>query len=445
MKHCQRLLAATVLLAALPALAQTSVGYEDPDELDALLAYRLPDWGWSDWTGHFRLQGAGEDRRTVSNRHILDLDTRRSWFREGERTSWDLDADARTYWSVDNRSTSDREYDSDRFESSAGVEGTTRRYLGDAPVYVLGNARLEWRYSQFDQTTQRDGEPDDRISKGYARSLSMRAGTGLGVGRVRNVTPLIQAQRVSERLVALGRPALSRRQTVELAQVLVRRGGYANVYDRYQRHFWQAALEPVLDPARPLSPYELEYLEDVLNEQLLDRRQGARVEISGGWQEDRDNRDSFSDDLGNEQNLVAHGWTASLDALWAHNLSLTTQVSLSARLDGARLYTADYQHDEGWATLAAAWQRDVADRHRISVTLETQGYFEEYVDGPLTRRLDTTLDLADRIYVEDSFYLLPYARVTYTGVSSTDWDPVEPGFDWVYGFSAGYTFDSGVF
>jgi Tat protein secretion system quality control protein TatD with DNase activity len=83
-------------------------------------------------------------------------------------------------------------------------------------------------------------------NRSFGRTREYDVGAGIGIGRSRDVTPLIRAQRLSERLEALGRPPLSAHQVQQVAQVLAREEGYRIVFDRPDRSFWRDVLEPML-------------------------------------------------------------------------------------------------------------------------------------------------------------------------------------------------------
>ena len=56
-------LAALLFITASPTVAQQSVGFSDPDNIDPLLEYRLPDWGYSNFYLDFDMQANGSDQK----------------------------------------------------------------------------------------------------------------------------------------------------------------------------------------------------------------------------------------------------------------------------------------------------------------------------------------------------------------------------------------------
>ena len=141
MNRCTCFVAVALVMAAEPAFAQTSVGYADPDDLDALFAYRLPDWGWRSWEGTFYFRGEGSDvnDRTDTN-HDFRMSSRLDWFAESERRFWDLTVESETSLDIRNRSRDGLTRDSDRFGSILAASSTRRQYLGNTQFYALGGA-----------------------------------------------------------------------------------------------------------------------------------------------------------------------------------------------------------------------------------------------------------------------------------------------------------------
>lgn len=446
MPRCQRRLAAVAILTVLPALtalAQTSTGYPEPDDIDALLAYRLPAWSWRTWNGTLDFDGGGatSDGRD-SAAYGLDLASDLRWQHESERWDWGVS------WSslIDGRLTGDHHDDQEsdaedlRTENRLGL--STRRYLGDSPFFAGGGGHVAWKYEE------RRRESDDVSSGTYQRRLDSMAIFGLGVGRVRNVTPLIRAERISARLVALGREPLTDRQVLAVAEAIARSGGYVEVYDRPDRHFWSDVLAPVLDPERPLTPYEVHYLEDVAREELDGRYQGAALTVSAAWQEWYESTDSYHDrpDHGVFQSdrTTPHRWALRCSADWYINPSLDTMYHLDAYAQFVRTHGA-HDIESGRAMLKAAWLRHVADRHRLAVEVRADGAYGEADPDIIRRAIRTSLRVEDRIWVEDAFTLRPYAEVARHAYSVTGPDEAAPTYtSWSYGVELVYVFDSAL-
>jgi len=157
-----------------------------------------------------------------------------------------------------------------------GVGGGLNQYLGEGQFFLglLGNG------GQYYEESIIEVSDADEI-RNFRRNHHFGIGPSVGWGRARDVTPLIRAQRLSERLIALDRPPLTSDQVQQIARVLATEQGYRTVFDRPERSFWRDVLEPMLDQENPLSPYEIFYLRDVLAEDIGPRREG--VELRGSY------------------------------------------------------------------------------------------------------------------------------------------------------------------
>lgn len=431
------LMTAIVLLAAVPALCQTTIGYTDPDDTTALLDYRLPDWGWSEWSGYASLNGDGSDDGTESrNSNRLSLSMAADWFRDGETLAWEFYTGAGLSWSSSSSDGPEFSSDQDRLMTRVGFDGNARRYLGSTSFYALGGGGLEWNYGR----SYTEEDPGGAFYEAHNRWLSMAARTGVGFGRLRNVTPLISAQRISERLVTLGRRALTRAQVQQVAEALARQSGYWQVYERDERRFWHDVLAPVLEPGRPLTLHEVLYLREVERERRNERFEGTRVEVRGQWEEDRHNNDVGDDQRFRSHSYAPHVWTAEVGADWAHNLSLTSQVRVSGSVDRHWVSFGGRTSYESEAAIQASWLYDLTDRNQLFVEFGGTGSHNEWDGAPIRRSFTGRLEISDRYWLEDRLTLEP--RVTVWRYAAEE---EKPQTEWQYEIAFRYIFGAGLY
>ncbi|MEZ4387955.1 MAG: hypothetical protein R3D98_10365 [Candidatus Krumholzibacteriia bacterium] len=262
------LAAAMLVVAAVPAaaVAQASLGHPRPADLQPLLDDRLPTWGWSTWVVSGRLGGNGdrrdsegrdlEDRRTSEDdesHYRGELSSAWSWYREGEQRVWSLAVD------LDGSCHRDWRHGTDRSSTESGIRereftesGPVGRYqteLGIVQYLLAGdlaavlNVQGTGAYRQIHQTLRYDDWPRDEHNS-MDRKHRYAMAPGVSYGRLRDVTPLVLAARLSERLQALGRPALSRLQVRQVAEALARQAGYQAVFDRPDKRFWRKSWNP---------------------------------------------------------------------------------------------------------------------------------------------------------------------------------------------------------
>src|SRR5262245_51282186 len=185
--------------------------------MEALLSYRLPDWGYR--TMRLRLGLTGNGSKTSGCTYCTDQTAAMSsetlalqWYRESEQRVWSVFGrqDGLWAWAQDDQEP-ENEIDS-HLVGRVFVAADSRHYLaGD--VFITGNASGEGRYEEG--RARVGAESNVSVARTFSGSVSL----GPGLGRMRDVTPLLQAQRLSERLQALGRPPLSEEDVLRLASV----------------------------------------------------------------------------------------------------------------------------------------------------------------------------------------------------------------------------------
>lgn len=313
-----------------PASCQTSVGYTTAEDISNLLEYRLPDWSYRTWDAYLNLNGSGMERRRsgnqdMNNQFSTDMRTnyQQTWESEQRKLNLygSLSGSYAHYHSGDETSESNR----NRLLGEYTFSGNWEQHLSEGPFSLLLSGRTSQRYTE-DIRNYRIGDIWDE-TRNFERRSTHSAYTGFGYGRQRNVVPLLRAQRLSERLVALGRAPLTTIQIQDLAQVFAKEFGYRQVFDRADRHFWEDILTPLLDKNNPLNPYEIFYLADTLNENLGDRIEGFQISAGFAFRENNA-PDPWRDRITNRQR------TPEVNLSWFHNLSLTQQIMI----DGAYAY-----------------------------------------------------------------------------------------------------------
>jgi hypothetical protein len=198
----------------------------------------------------------------------------------------------------------------------------------------------------------------------------------------------------------------------------------------------------MLDPANPLSVYEIFYLRDVLSEDIGSRTQGAWIQIVAGFDENRASSGG--------RKSVAPRRSLGLAASWDHNLTLNHQLRATGAIDYVAASGGSRRNETlaGRIGLAHLWT--IADRYRWdnSLTFRT-GYVEDVSPANETVRRDyvTTLGSEFRVFVEDRLAVLASIR----GENDHQYaELVEPSnleqyrrrWAWTYGIGLEYRLDS---
>ena len=440
--------AGTILvLAALtqPLFAQTSIGFENPNDTTNILEYRLPDWGYRTWDLGFDLNGFGGETyhgdvsKSDSNRMTTGLNSRFHLFRESDPRTYNLFVDADGTYNKSSASTNSREQSGHRLNGNLWLGGDWTRYFGDGPFSLSAAGNTRQTYTENIQEMVSNVDSDE--IRQYRRENSYLARVGAGVGRVRDVTPLIRAQRLSERLTSLGRVRLDPAQVQEVALALATEHGYRAVFDRPDRSFWRDVLEPMLNPDQPLTTYEVFYLRDVMEEDIGPRGEGFEIRGSYFY---RNNQTEKTD---NDLRYINRG--PALDLMWVRNLTFDHQLTLAAGVD----YSSESRHNgqgdfvTGVVDLSHLWT--IADRYRWDTSLLFDGEYHELSalgERRIDRELVTRLQSAFTIFLENSLSL--NLRVRGSNIQEY-MDTVFQGYDerysrrwsWSYGIGFQYYLD----
>ncbi len=427
--------AALAVWIPLGAAAQTSIGYSNPTDVDDLLGYRLPTWSYRVWDANFRLNGNGNDERYAgetkfSNNTSLRFGSDYSQAWESEQRYLSLSVRLDGNYRRSHNGSEDLERQIRDLGGQSSLSGTIQEYLGDSPFLVQLEGDAHHSYNERESAIRLGDEWDDTDS--YARRRAHGTSGGIGWGRVRNVEPLLRAQRLSERLVALGRAPLTTGQIHEIATVWAQQSGYFNVYDRYGRHFWNDILAPMLVTGPALSAYEILYLMDVNRESLGQRREGLQVVADFAYE--GAHHGGNTNDRNQRQRRV--GFTVAK----YHNLSLTQQISLSGSY-GYRWEnnnTTAYDGSDVDLELSHLW--NLTDRYRLDTSFAYEG--SARVQSEM-RSQSGSLQSDFYVYLEDQLSLNLSARTSYRWNEHLEAEDLS--WSWTYGVGLIYHLDRAIF
>lgn len=385
-------------------LEQDVVGYSDPAADGALFDYRLPTWGY--WTNQVEGSLGGQGRRFSSDTDQSDGDDLElalggSTFFRHESEIQTLGLQFRLSGSHD-RSTTKSQVGSDPM-----VESSRRAYAADADLGARWERyfvpQLAWILNGAAEAGYREARAEDPGSESSTvwRVARLEIGTGIAIGRVRDVTPVLRAERLAERFVALGRPRPSRAQVHALAGQIAQRQRYVEVYERPEKFFWPAVLAELTADAG-LTPFEILYLIEALDEPLASRSQGRVFELTAG-------RSRYTSD-------TASDYTATIlraTALASHNLSLTQQISARAGFSrdetdpGAGGVSQLSRISKVW-DLSGSHLWDIADRLVVRSTVAFARESNEIVDSQESDYDRLEASLRADYFVEDHLSLRPW-------------------------------------
>lgn len=396
MKYLLTLLAA-FLLSVGSVSAQHTVGFSEPADVEHLLEYRLSDWGYSNFMLDFSSRGSlsnvlendpMEDMEREARRIDFMVNPGYELYQESEERIFEFSSvlnvgyqNSRDEWSANNDF--DKGHD---FSSGIIISAELKEYVSP-DIFLLVNENVDFSYDYFSRERRQEGtliRDEEQIQRDFL-SISR---LGLGIGRIRNVTPVIRAIRLSERYAALSNgDRLSEQQIESAADVFTKYDGYQQRYDRPEKYFWQAMDEATNGLINNLQPFDLFYLTDVLDENTGRRLEGWELAAGGNFRyiNNLTRFENFMETPSlNRTENISKAAGPFIRGRWFKNLSLNHQIGFTARAH--RRYILDPNATTQWHTefkAQASWLWTVTDRF----LLETQ-LINHYGDSKLEGGLD---------------------------------------------------------
>lgn len=401
------------------AHAQSTVGFSEPDSTYHLERYRLPDWGYSRFQLALNGNGRGRvdfDTDAESSQYLLNVGPRWHSFYQSERRVTNLLVEPRFSY---HRNASEneqlgggtREEVRKEYDGSVRVQGRWDEFFAPGRFgFVEGDGGVQY-YRSSEQSNSQSTSDSKRVNYEFNGRI------GLGIGRVREVTPVIRALRIQERLNALGEQvALSPDQIQSAARQFARKPGYRAIYDRPDKYFWNAFFDRLDDAVGSLTPFEMFYLADVVQEDLGRHLEGADVRV-GPHVAYRNRLEKIDPDAGEEQrnHTIDTRVGAFAEGRWFTHPSLSHQVGLRGTIAYENALTSGNEEAATQLDAEAQWLWLVADRVRLDSRLRANLRFVRFEAADALRmelyRASTSLFY----FIENSIALSAGVNALYSG------------------------------
>ncbi|MCF7805233.1 MAG: hypothetical protein K9N46_13295 [Candidatus Marinimicrobia bacterium] len=262
------LLGICLIMSTSAVFPQTSVSFENPENLEPLIQYRLPEWGYDNLWVDFYLNSHGEKNpngTTVNSR----LQPRYIRYWESEEKIAELDIMLGLESGYVNQADGPSGPDARPFRGEYDFSGYVYEYFSGDYFALLEGDFWGSSFKDFEREQERDWV------------VHSKPVIGIGWGRIRNVTPLLRALRFEERYRSLGREgAFSMDTRHTMAQLMAQERGFNVVHDRHHKYFWDAFHGQLPDLQSGLGPFDYFYLDDVLRENLGNRYEGCDVMLT---------------------------------------------------------------------------------------------------------------------------------------------------------------------
>lgn len=376
-------IAVIMVLCSNLSIAQESIGFTDSKDIQTLLEYRLPDWGYSNFIMNFNARNSGQSNQFGEfsiNDHSSDfrLIPEYTLFRESESRLLEFNTALNLNYSAGTSDievqNGDIEQDNDLLRTNLNSSIVLKKYVGtNRFIHAENNVALNYSSDKFEN--RQGGALQDETVR-YDRTFILNPRLGYGFGRIRNVGPIIRAIRLNERLGAINNTGLDNGDLQQAADQFTRFRGYQRNYDRPEKYFWRDLDRDISSDLGSLDAFDLLYLTDVLDEAIGTRLEGW--EVIGGLQFEYLNqlqRTESTPGTLNRSTNTDKELGAFVTARWFKNTSLKQQWGLF--LNSELNYPLGEQDDPGPFSIdrnvvlngGVSWLWTVTDRVLIQSSL----------------------------------------------------------------------------
>lgn len=424
-----------ILCLPLYSLAQESVGFSDPDNIQPLLDYRLPEWGYTNFYLDFSMDGNltnresdAEQNSAGDHQYSSQVFGNYTHYRESEARISEYSLSPFIDYSLINQNSfDDNESNNTDFQITFLWNFNEKFYRGDSDLFFSGNFYGLLRQSNKNDEEQVQGTinmDETRLNRNFDPYLSI----GIGYGRLRNVNPLIRSLRMNERLNALNTgQTLSQTDMTRSAEQFTRFDRYSTVYDRHQKHFWGDMNDLISADLASLDAFDLLYLTDVTQETIGTRQEGWEISANAIFHhslsylknEDKLTNSSYS------RISKSTSLTPSFSGAWYKNLSLKHQVGLN----GSFHYEVElgdeplFFGDSTTFFSSLNWLYTITDRILVNSRIAYQRNDRElYTSNRILTRSEINYFLEDRfsLFSNLSFEYHSNWSIAYAGDSITN-------------------------
>ncbi len=242
------------------------------------------------------------------------------------------------------------------------------------------------------------------------RNFTTNISIGFGFGRLRNVNPMIRSLRFNERLNALNTTeSMNDADRFAAAEQFTRFNGYQQIYDRPEKYFWDDMNQAISPELMSLPPFDLFYLTDTMNETIGARREGWEISAEVDLQYDVDYFKNENNSMTNSQTSNNTTLIPSISGVWAKNLSLNQQVTLSGGFQYFEdLGSESYFNRNKILNASGSWLYSISDRFLMTTNV---GHIRIYRDLHTTSL--TNIGLNADYFIENSFSLFANLLFVY--------------------------------
>ncbi|MGM0589037.1 MAG: hypothetical protein ACQETE_11510 [Bacteroidota bacterium] len=315
--------------------AQTTVGISDSISVRALTDYRLPQWS----SYNLIIDGSTNGEKLKGSQNTFTENSSNLAYRFAPQFNYMIESET---WMFDGRaslSTSGNRYNDDQRDNSLKQSMTVAQILANGLYYIDEKVNFGFDVN-YNHEIIKDTDPypyPNNISADKIKNTNLALSGGIGYGKIRNVTPVIRALRFSERYRALGYSGLNSDQVQNVSEVFATYSGYNSIFDRPDKQFFSDLFDQTSVMKDGLSPYEVLFLSETIQEQIGTRKVGYRASLDIKYESQK--KTVYGDEIFSNDFEIESGTTqeATLTAISGTfegytNADLNTQTGIYANV-----------------------------------------------------------------------------------------------------------------
>jgi hypothetical protein len=280
---------------------------------------------------------------------------------------------------------------------------TDNKYISQSEVfYSLGSD-----ISVYIQDDRRDytGSMTGNYYSGYKDQIYSFS-AGMGIGKQRNVTPVVSAIRFQERLKQLNMLSndLSEKTIEDLAQQFYKQSYYSTIHERPEKYFWQDIEKTLLQDGvilKDLNMYADNYLRETAKEVRFLRSEALMAGLNM--------RPQYENHYSSSQGYGAHIGELFFTLgeayfIYSHQLNLNSQLNIKLTASGGPNITKHpIERQQYLINGNAGYNYELTDRLTASLNNALNVHFINY--DKQSKFLTNILDFTLRYFIEDNLSL----------------------------------------
>ncbi len=242
------------------------------NKLNIIKNYRLKNWDISKFDLDLSAAGDLTDSNVDTKNLQLNLDPYYERLIESDKRTFTFNNDFSTNYDLSKYETGSVESNGNRISFSDDMYTSWRMYFSD--LFSIKTSALISAVYTNDRSDDKDEINGDSNELYESTRLQGTVFLGFGIGRIYNVTPVIRALRINERMKEMGKQELSSEEIEDVAFLISREDDYDFYFQRPDKFFWRDISGKTHGKLDNMTVLEYEYMKESMLENIGHRYEG---------------------------------------------------------------------------------------------------------------------------------------------------------------------------